>query len=130
MAMPFSTTELNRVVDEIVASATDGPSVFWRPRGGRYSQPDRNGQRRPCGCSTGRLQRVALSETTPTADLGVLDADSEQRVTHGAVFRANAFLFSFGLPIDIDDNMAGVPVVAGGTFKFNTGTIRIEGSTT
>ena len=120
--MPLSPTELNRVADEIVVSDL---TLY-----ANVGAPGANGTaNRITGAPTVTLAASSWSNASAgdvtynaNADFGVLDGTNNQTVSHYSVFRTTAFVASESLS-------ASVTVIAGGTFRINTGTIAINGST-
>ena len=119
--MQLSDTELNRIADYIVASA-----MTCRIH---TADPGTSGTTARIGSLSQNLAAATWSngsggDVQYNADVsfGVVDAAAAQAVTHYSLWRGNDFVGRGALS-------ATVSVTAGGTFKINTGTIDINGST-
>ena len=120
--MALSTTELDRLADNIVASAMTVRAHSADP--GDDQTADRIGN------ADADLAAADWSDASSGdvmyeehAELGVLDAGAEQVVTHYSVWRGNA-------PVMRGAINPAVTVPANGTFRINANTIRALGSTT
>ena len=116
--MPLSTGELNRVADDITASAME-----VRVHTG---DPGANGTANRVGTASASLAAATWSPASSgsstynaAAALGVLDTTNNQTVTWYSIFRSTTF-------VGREEFSASVTVIAGGTFTINTGTIMVN----
>lgn len=121
--MPLYDAELNRVANEISASAM----VAYAHSAAPTNADADNGRINSTGIAmtAGNWSAASGGDVQYDADVqfGVLDASNQQVVTHWSVFRGAAAV-AFG------SLASPITVVAGGTFQINSGTIRLLGSTT
>ena len=121
--MPLFATELNRVADDMSASAM----VAYAHTAAPTDADDDNGRINATGIAMAATNWSAASAGDVTynadVDFGVLDASNQRVVTHWSVYRGTA-------PVAFGSLASPITVVAGGTFQINTGTIRLLGSTT
>ena len=120
--MPLSNTEINRLADNIVASA-----LTCRAHSG---DPGANGTNNRIGTASAALAAANWSNAVngdvtynAAANFGVLDAGSAQTVSYYVIFRGTAY---------VSDGAINPPVAvtAGGTFSIDTGTIVLNGDNT
>ena len=119
--MKLSTIELNRNADYMTASI-----MSCRIHDGDAGDDD--GTQNRIGTLTQNLavanwSNAANGDVEYNADVpfGVLDASSQQTPSHYSLWRGNDL-------VGTGDLSASVVVSAGGTFKINTGTIDLNGS--
>ena len=120
--MPLSTTELNRIANNIVAS-----NLTLRLHS---ADPGASGTTARIGSLSRTLAAASWNNAsngdvtyTRDVDFGVLDAARSQTVTHYSLWRGGTFVARERLE-------SPVTVTSGGTFKINASTIVINGSTT
>ena len=119
--MKLSTIELNRNANYMTASL-----MSCRIHDGDPGDDD--GTQNRIGALTKNLVVANWSdavngdvEYNAVVSFGVLDASSQQTPSHYSLWRGNAL-------VGTGDLSAPVVVTAGGTFKINTGTIDLNGS--
>ena len=119
--MPLSTTELNRLADDIVNA-----NLTCRVHS---ADPGANGTANRIGTAEGTLTAASWSGAASgdvaynaQLDVGALDPNAEQTVRFISLWRGNVFVADAAMAAD-------VVVAQGGTFQVNTGTIRFNGST-
>ena len=120
--MPLTSSELNNVTDTIVASA-----ITCYPHTGG---PGNNGTNNRIGTVSLVLAASNWSNAgggdvmyEVAINFGVLDADTDQTVTHLSFFRGGAY-------IAFAEVTPNVTVTAGGTLSVAANQIRINGATT
>lgn len=121
--MPLFSAELDRIANEVSAS----DMVAYAHTAAPTDADNDNGRINSTGIALDDANWSAASagdvQYDADVDFGVLDSANERVVTHWSVFRGNAAVAYGALA-------SSITVVAGGTFKINTGTIRLLGSTT
>ena len=121
--MPLFNLELNRNTDQIV----EDDLLCYAHTGNPGTAGTSN---RVSGLSAQTLPFASWSTATngdaqydADVDFGVLSTTQSTTVTHYSLFRV-------GARVGYETLQAPVTVVANGTFSINSGTIRIDGSTT
>ena len=124
--MPLSNTELNRLADNIVANELRCYIHSGNPGSSGTSNritPSTGDAYRTLAASDWSSASNGDVEYEEDVEYGVLDTSNNQTVQYWSIFRVNAFVASGTISPNIT-------VTAGGTFKINTDTIDLNGSTT
>ena len=126
--MPLSNSELNRVADDIVSA--DGEIYIHTGAPGAAGTANRVPGVAAQPAAAGNWSVAAAGDVQYDALLsyGVLSAASVRTVENWSFFRGGVFRVS-GVVHDSSDTL-GVDVPIGDAFQLNSGTVRINGSTT